>query len=325
MQVPEYWATEKQIVRDESRSRTIQRFGWSDVSAAEAQSHARERLAEAVELFRTGRSIDVREPKVPYNGGDGLPIREQVISRHGETVITRNSYGALCLNTPNVLFADVDAEIPGGCRAYVGAFVITAGLQWLAAWWMGLEIGFWLPVFNAMLFGALIGSGLHAIGNLIVGTPQQAAWARIEAFARRHPAWSIRVYETPRGWRLLVTHATFDPRGADAQALFMAIRADPLYVRMCFNQNCFRARVSPKPWRIGIDQHLRPRPGVWPITDDRLPDRVAWVKQYENQAAAYAACRYAQTLGTGRPCREAIDVMRLHDEFSDAISGKPIA
>ena len=38
-----------------------------------------------------------------------------------------------------------------------------------------------------------------------------------------------------------------------------AIGADPIYVQMCLRQHCFRARVSSKPWRIGIGQHLRPR------------------------------------------------------------------
>jgi hypothetical protein len=40
---------------------------------------------------------------MPYNGAAGVPIREEIVGRHGETVITRNSYGARCLNMPNVL------------------------------------------------------------------------------------------------------------------------------------------------------------------------------------------------------------------------------
>jgi len=36
-----------------------------------------------------------------------VPIREEIVSRHGDTIITRNSYGARCLNTPNALFADI--------------------------------------------------------------------------------------------------------------------------------------------------------------------------------------------------------------------------
>lgn len=52
-----------------------------------------------------------------YNGAQGVPIREEVLERHGDTVITRNGYGAKCLNTPDVLFADVDFDtaLPPGC------------------------------------------------------------------------------------------------------------------------------------------------------------------------------------------------------------------
>src|SRR5688572_18341267 len=64
---------------------------------------------------------------------------------------------------------------------------------------------------------------------------------------------------------------------------------DPVYRRMCRNQRCFRARVSPKPWRIGLTEHLRPRPGVWPVKPERLPQRNEWIRRYESQAGGVAA------------------------------------
>ena len=62
-----------------------------------------------------------------------------------------------------------------------------------------------------------------------------------------------------------------------------------MYRLMCQKQACFRARVSPKPWRIGIDQRLKPRPGVWPIDPARLPERRAWVAAYDRAVATKAA------------------------------------
>lgn len=53
----------------------------------------------------------------------------------------------------------------------------------------------------------------------------------------------------------MVLHRTFDPLDAAVSKCFQALGADPTYVRMCRNQRCFRARVSPKPWRIGIESH----------------------------------------------------------------------
>lgn len=83
---------------------------------------AKERLSEAMAKARheainppTNRStmwanLTRRERKTPYNGADGVPIREEVVAKNGEAVLTRNSYGALCLNTSEVLFIDVDNE-----------------------------------------------------------------------------------------------------------------------------------------------------------------------------------------------------------------------
>ena len=82
---------------------------------------------------------------------------------------------------------------------------------------------------------------------------------------------------------------------------------------MCLNQRCFRARLSAKPWRIGITTHLRPRPGVWPVDAARLPLRQAWVDHYERQAAAYAACRFVDTLGSGMVDLRVQPVVELHD------------
>ena len=37
------------------------------------------------------KKLERREPKVAYNGALGVPIREEVLSRHNNAVITRNS------------------------------------------------------------------------------------------------------------------------------------------------------------------------------------------------------------------------------------------
>ena len=79
MIVPEYWAEASEKFVSEDGQRTIRRFGWSNESESAAAEHAKKRVAEALEQLRAGESVLVREPKVPYNGADGLPIREEVI------------------------------------------------------------------------------------------------------------------------------------------------------------------------------------------------------------------------------------------------------
>jgi hypothetical protein len=94
---------------------------------------------------------------------------------------------------------------------------------------------------------------------------------------------------------------------------------------MCLNQHCFRARVSPKPWRIGIDRHMKPRPGVWPVRPERLPERQAWIADYEAAAEGFAACEFVEAVGSGIVHPDVARVVKLHDELSGATSGRPIA
>ncbi len=93
MIVPEYWAEAKERVVYEGKGATYKRFGWSDESQEAAFENARERVLEAAERASRGEQVRLVDHKVAYNGAEGLPIREQVIERHGDTVITRNAYG----------------------------------------------------------------------------------------------------------------------------------------------------------------------------------------------------------------------------------------
>ncbi len=117
----------------------------------------------------------------------------------------------------------------------------------------------------------------------------------------------------------------FDPREPLVAEFFRALGTDPLYVRMCLKQNCFRARLSAKPWRIGIESHLKPRPGVWPIAPERMPQRTRWIEHYDQLAAGYAACRLVEDLGSGKVDPDVRWLQQLHDDLSGARSGKPIA
>ena len=110
MIVPQFWAEGRLRERHRGRQVTVRRWGWSDQSPEEAQAHADARTREALDRIRNGEALPRREGRVAYNGADGVPIREEILSRHGETLVTRNAYGAHCLNSPDVLFAEV---LPG--------------------------------------------------------------------------------------------------------------------------------------------------------------------------------------------------------------------
>jgi hypothetical protein len=157
------------------------------------------------------------------------------------------------------------------------------------------------------------------------GGPQQAALGRVRRFIDRHRDWHVRVYRTPAGLRILGLHRTFSPQDPEVSKFFQAVGVDRVYSRMCQRQNCFRARVSAKPWRIGIADRLRPRRGGWPVAPELLPVRSAWVKDYERVAAGYSACQFLESVGSGRIDRDARFVQQVHDELSQATEAKPLA
>jgi hypothetical protein len=325
MIVPQFWAEARVRADQGGRTVRVRRFGWSDTSQMAAQANADARAADALRRLLAGESVERSEPKVPYNGAAGVPIREEIVARHGESVVTRNSYGARCLNSPNALFADVDfpgaAPSPVGCVLVVLLLSAGAGVAWLGD-------SRTLAIVLACAAAALV----VPAATLIVyarqerrGDPAEIARERIARFLADHPDWAVRVYRTPAGLRLLATHRPFEPSDPAVVAFFRAIGTDPMYVRMCLNQQCFRARVSPKPWRIGIEARMRPRPGVWPVRPERLKERSDWIAAYERAARSYAACEFIEAIGSGIVHPAIGPVQKLHDDLCRATSGLPIA
>ena len=312
MIVPQHWAEAKTKTKIAGRQYTIKRFGWSDQSLAAAQSHAEQRVAEAIERIKAGENIRRIDHKVPYNGAEGVPIREQIIAQHDDVIITRNSYGALCLNTPDVLFADIDFEYAPRFRLYLLAFLLLMLLASIGAVYLGSWMILGVGVIVSLILTGLLGKGLFYLQSKLFGTPEQRAFASIQDFSQQHPTWHLRVYLTPKGYRVLAMHQTFEPKSDEAQLLFNAIHADPNYVRMCKNQNCFRARISPKPWRIGVNRLAL---GVWPVSEARLAIRENWVRDYQKQAENYASCKFVAQLGSQVTHMKAKRVQSLHDQY----------
>lgn len=326
MIVPEYWAEAREQVRHNGRNVVVRRYGWSDDSVDAAQEHARMRAREALDAILSGAKLPRRELRTNY-GIAGVPIREQIVARHGDVVITRNSYGALCLNTPDVLFADVDlAERPSGCALSLAIAAVVAAIGFIA----GLVAWHWLAGV------ALAVVGLWAVNRLALRRQQSAfdrdggaearALALVDAFSAAHPDWHLRVYRTPAGLRVLAMHRTFQPQDDAAAELFSALKADHLYTVMCKVQHCFRARLTPKPWRIGIDQRIRPPVAAWSAEQAALPERLAWIAGYEQRSSGHAACRYLRALGdTSRVDSKAEHVRALHDAMAGADGDLPLA
>lgn len=325
MIVPQFWAEGRIQHREGGKQITVRRFGWSDESEADAQKKADARAGEALQRLLSGEKLPRREPKVAYNGADGVPIREEIVDRRGDAVITRNSYGARCLNTPDVFFADIDFPSGMPFRFGCAANLILIGCALGYIWRYGADATGKALLLAAVIFGYGFAGFAYRVIAKVRGGPEVIARRRIAKFLESNPQWNLRVYRTPAGLRAMATHRKMSPDDPEAAACFKALRTDPMYELMCRKQRCFRARLSPKPWRIGMGSHHQPRPGVWPVKPEHLPKREKWYARYEDASRGFAACRFVENVGSGVVDPDIDSLRQWHDELSKADSGLPIA
>ncbi len=247
---------------------------WSSQSLADAQSLANQAAQQLADRFRSGNFSSKSGGYYPDR-----PFREQVLqeikngSDETAAVVTRNSYGCRVLNTARVMFVDIDLPEakPPG------------------------------------LFKRLFGKP-----DLTPPVNQQSvAMATIEAWTRNHAEWGWRVYRTRAGLRLLATQGLVEADSDVADGIFKALGADPLYRKLCKTQNCFRARLTPKPWRCGV----RSKPQRWPWLDARAERRFEkWEAQYQSFAFNWATCELISHIGNTVVHPDVQTVMKLHDE-----------
>ena len=250
---------------------------WSSNSVAEAQALADQAAGQLAERFKRG-------DLPPKQGGyyPNRPFREPVLheikNEAGETaaVITRNSYGCLVLNTARVMFVDVDLPEPK----------------------------------RPGLLGRLFGGKPAAPAQTAEG-----AMAKVEEWVRHHSDWGWRIYRTRAGLRLLATHALFEPEAAVSEGVFDALGADPLYRQLCKTQKCFRARLTPKPWRCGV----RRKPERWPFPDARAEKSFQkWDAQYQSYSFNWATCEFLKAIGNGEVHPGVQAILKTHDEMTKA-------
>ncbi|MDR3459149.1 MAG: hypothetical protein P4N60_17100 [Verrucomicrobiae bacterium] len=246
---------------------------WSATSLADAQALADQAVQQLAARFRSGEYP-------PKHGGyyPNRPFREQIMQEEknaaGETtaVVTRNGYGCLVLNTARAMFVDIDLPEPKP------------------------------PGFFKRLFGKPDPS--PPVDH------QAAAMNRIENWTRNHPEWGWRIYRTRAGLRLLATQGLVDADSAAADDIFAALGADPLYHKLCKTQKCFRARLTPKPWRCG----LFTKPERWPWLDAKREKRFQkWAAEYQECSADWATCDFIRHLGNPDIHPDIESILKLHD------------
>jgi len=294
MRIPRYWAkgspaSEIQTIDPKTLEHTgpFSCWGWSDVSLAEAEKLGSQRAEAAAEMIRSGNRPD------RYLYGD-RPMREEILDewkRDDATTsaaVTRNSYGCRVLNTASVMFVDVDLPAVSGGE-----------------------------MFKHKLGGLFGGRGPSPRERL-----ETDALARVHDMVRTDPRCGVRAYRTRAGLRYLLTHGHADPLAEATFSTMQALGADPLYMRLCKVQECFRARLTPKPWRCGTDAL-----GIKYPWRDAAAERQArdWIGAYSRMADRYATCSLIDQFGSPEMDGEIARVVAFHDEITKAQSDLALA
>lgn len=253
---------------------------WSARSLEEAQALASQAAQQLADRVRS-------DGFPPRHGGyyPDRPFREQIMqeikngSGEATAVVTRNSYGCLVLNTARVMFVDIDLPEPEP------------------------------PGLFKRLFGK---PNLKPPEN-----HHSAALAKIENWTRSHPDWGWRIYRTRAGLRLLATQGLVEAGSEMTEGAFEALGADPLYQKLCKTQKCFRARLTPKPWRCGVFS----KPARWPWLNPGDEKRFQkWEAHYQSYIFNWATCELLRQIGNPEVHPEVQDIVALHDRTTRAES-----
>ncbi len=316
MQIPKYWGNARIRIHHNGKQFTVKKYGWSDESQIIAEQHAQQRAEETVKKIKAGKEFSKTDRKLAYGGGDGLPIREEIIETHENFIITRNVYGSLCLNTPDVLFADIDFYSAPSFKQYLISFLALLSIFSVIAFQVKSVGLFIFGFFAALIFCAIPAHLFLSIHTKWTGGKKKLAIKVIQETVGVNPEWHLRLYETPNGYRVLVMHDVFEPQSDDTIGFMKKIYTDPLYTFLCKKQNCFRARISPKPWRIGIEKRLST--SIWPVYGEKLKERRQWVSEYNHRAKEFGSCRFIHQYGSNITHPHAAAVQKAHDELCRA-------
>ncbi len=91
------------------------------------------------------------------------------------------------------------------------------------------------------------------------------------------------------------------------------LRSDPLYMALSRKQKCFRARLTPKPWRIGA---AKP-PSGFPFDTEADEQRFRqWQAEYGSKSAGYGVCNAVEQIGSPTMHPEVEFVLGVHDHIT---------
>jgi hypothetical protein len=282
MKIPRYWIRREGDVRHPD-GRELHLFAWGWSETSPSDAEVR-----AGERFRSLEQRVSQGLDLPrgYAYGD-RPVREQIVEE-----ITGPG------GTPDALLT----------RNSYGSLVLNTA----QSMFVDVDASAGGPASSGFSFKILFSGG---------SKPSNAQLDRLRDVLRSSGA-SFRVYRTAAGFRLLAIDRPHTPGSSDSEALMRQVCADPAFIQLCRIQDSFRARLTPKPWRIG----KKMPPGAFPRKDGELQRAFEqWLLEYDRAAGSKATCQFVETIGSSSIHPDLSHIVQLHDERTKATSGLPLA
>ena len=227
MNIPRYWIRASgSTTKPDGSPLKLTAWGWSATKTADAKRNAEDRLSRMMARVEHG---DALPDRYPYGV---RALREEIIreiARGDEAtaaIVTRNSYGSLVINAPDVMFVDVDAPAPTSKSWLGGLFggkAPAADEGWKA---IAEKL---TPVTSSSFRIYATAGGYRLLATERTFTPGSSEAERIMAAVGADPSYvqlcraqkSFRARLTPKPWRAGVGAPPNQfPRDSREQAVF---------------------------------------------------------------------------------------------------------
>jgi hypothetical protein len=150
---------------------------------------------------------------------------------------------------------------------------------------------------------------------------EDAKLKQIADWATANPGLGVIVYRTASGFRVFVTGVA-EPTSAEGERILTELDADPIYRELCRANGTFRARLTPKPWRL---PGMKAPRGHWPFEDERAAQRFQrWLADYQAASRGYAVCRRLAAYGPAAYGWEA-RILQVHDDRTGVATALALA
>lgn len=126
----------------------------------------------------------------------------------------------------------------------------------------------------------------------------------------------LRIYETSKGLRVICKQY-LSPQDPKFRSLMSKFTVDPIYAYLCIKQDCYRARLTPKPYRI----HQEPIRIKTPL-DCETETYTKWEAEYIRKSRSFRSAKLLETLGSDFSSDKAI---LYHDRLCSCSNSDPLA